>query len=367
MLASSRFFGRALPTRAQGALDVDTVQKPGYVDAGGNLDNMFHALAAGIIDNILTRPRTNLPVMTRLMEYHAKHFTLPEINRHLTTPLQRFEKIAARPGNLAQFIRDIALTLRQTAVTELCTHPDLYEVDFEKMSPAEMRKPGSKMPKSSIDAVANVLNIPVVVNEVETGKNLQKQTPRGPKAEGHPFDKVVMLEQHDYYLVQVVQVSRMEAAATHVTLPSAPLASSEQVDPSSLALSNAVKNADAELIADFERNVHRLETMVDAQELDKNSLLQIYISAITTPSTPQGQVKRVNAGYGSQRLFEDAMRNIGKSVPATTSAKISHDEQVVKELIGGIARGLSLGQMNEDYVFAPLEQAELGRMSVKTM
>lgn len=367
MLASSRFFGRALPTRAPGALAVDTVQKPGHVDIGGDLDNMFHALAAGIINNVLTRPRTNLPVMTRLMECHARHFTLPEINRHLTTPLQRFEKIAARPGNLAQFIRDIALTLRQTAVTELCAHPDLYGVDFEKMSPAEMRKPGSKMPKSSIDAVANVLNVPVVVNEVETGKNLQKQTPCGPIAEGHPHDKIVLREQHDYYLVQVVQISRMVAAAAHVTLPSVPLESSGQEDPSSLALSDSVKKADAELIADFERNVHRLEAMINAHELDKDTLLQIYISGITTPSTHQGQVKRVNAEYGSQRLFEDAMRNIGRPVPSTTSAKFSHDEQVVKELIDGIARGLSLGQMNEDFVFAPLEQAEYGQMSVKAM
>lgn len=364
MLASSRFFGRALPTRAPG---VETVQKPGYVDVGGDFDNMFHALAAGIIDTILTRPRTNLPVMTRLMECHANHFNLPEINRHLTTPLQRFEKMAARPGNLAQFIRDIALTLRQTAVTELCTHPDLYGVDFEKMSPAEMRKPGSKMPKSSINAVANVLNIPVVVNEVETGKNLQKQTPRGPEAEGHPYDKIVMLEQHDYYLVQVVQVSRMEAAAAHVTLPSVPLESSEQADPSPIALSGSVKKADEELVADFERNVHRLETMVEAHELDKKTLLQIYLAGITTSPALHGKVKRVDTEHGSQRFFEDTMRKMGKSVPPATLANIGHDEHVVKQLIDAIARGISLGQMNEDYVFAPLEQVEPGRMSVKAM
>lgn len=367
MHATSRFFGDVLPTKAPGSQFADVAQKPGFVDVGGNMDNMFHALAAGIVDNILTRPRTNQAVLIQLMEHHGRYFPAVEINRHLITPLQKLEKRVAKPILLAQFIGDLAYTLRQIAVNELCAHPELYRVNFEQMSPAEMRQSGSKMPKNSIHAVANALNIPVTLNEIEAGKEGQKQQHCGPGATGSPHDQIVMLTQRDYYIPQVLQIKRIEDALAQTTLPSTPLESVESLDPPVAELQHSVKKADEALIAEFERNVQRMMTMAEAGEVDKKTLLDVYIENLNASFSAQASTKSVGSEHGSQQFFEDVMSNIDRPVRVPGVVHASHEQQVLKELINALARGISLGQMDEDNVYSQMEHAAPNRPSVKAM
>lgn len=356
MLASSRFFGKVLPTKKPGAHAAESVQKPGFVDAGGDQDNLLYALATGFVDNLLTRPRTNMPVLTQLLA----------ANKHLILPSQRLDNMADKPVVLAVFIRAVADTLRQIAVKELNDHPELYQEEFDAV---EMLQAGNGMPARSLDALANVLNILVVINETEPGKGLHKQKLCLPgQVLTIPHDKIVMRLQQEYYFPLVVNVRQMkEAVAAQASLPPAPVVAPQRPDTMRQARRQSIQETYAKFVADFERHAHCFLSILEAGEIDRQALLQVYVSNLVFVPATQGHIKRADIQHGTQRYFEDAMRHINRPVQVTDLVTMVPDRQVERELCYALARGITLGLMDENKVYAQVEHAESGRRPSRAM
>lgn len=356
MLASSRFFGKVLPTKKTGVSPAESTQKPGFVDAGGDQDNMLYALATGLVDNLLTRPRTNLPVLTQLLA----------MNKQLQPLSQRLDRIADKPAVLAGFIRTVADTLRQVAVKELKEYPELYQAEFDAV---DMLQPGSKMPACSLDALANVLNIPVIIDETEAGKGLYRRQRCMPnRVLTTPYDKIVMRLQDNYYFPLVVHVKQMEAAtAAQTALPPVLATAQQQSDPLRQDRRQLIQKAYERFVEDFERHAHRFLTMVEAGEVTGQTLLQVYTSNLTFPSVSHGLVKRADIQHGSQHFFEKAMRSINRPVQVPGLVTMSHEQQLERELSYALAREITLERMDGNVIYAQIEQAEHGQKPARVM
>ncbi|HBI21560.1 MAG TPA: hypothetical protein DDY37_03075, partial [Legionella sp.] len=152
--------------------------KPGaFVDVGGTGDCGFRAIAAGLMEwysmPVLTKGRNAL-----LESFWVRFDVLFPAHAHQTavlTPMQRLQQLKKRVP-YHQLVVEIAYTLRQIAVDELCAYPDQYPGAFvgenEGTSPTMMRKMTTWIDESSLAALSNALHLPITVNVVEGAKSL---------------------------------------------------------------------------------------------------------------------------------------------------------------------------------------------------
>ena len=371
-MAIPGFFGKVVSTKVHGAFAAPTALKPKVVDVGDKKDCGFQAAAAAIISNGLTKPRTNHELLSLLLAHHTKYFTIGPVIGHSLTPAQRFEKMLAKPDIMAQFIRDLAYTLRQLAVEEMCTFPKKYHVAFigknAPTSVAEMRQADTWIHKVAIEALANVLKIPITVSEMDPGKGLKSQLHYGPEREHAGCDEIVMQRQErNHYLPQVIQVERFKALAALRTNPVQPLQNQQQWDGDLPGILESIKDEERLLVDIFDQNVRRLTTMVEAAEVNKKNLLAVYVKGIETKDS-RDTVKKAGLQHGNQRFFDDVLYNTKRATNIVDiTMNSNHDEQVIKELVHAFARDFTLGLRDENNVFAQFDSLENERKTSKTL
>lgn len=351
MLASSPFF-KSTPL---------SIPKRHFIDVGAMGDSGFCALAIALIDNSLNAPNTNKQVLKRLLDQHSHYY--PSVPTHrLQTPVERLQKMVATPSLMATTIEQFAFILRQIAVDEWHKKTVIYRSAFvsksEEVSASTMRKQGTFMDDNAIAALANALDIPIILRVVAPGKELPAKYQYNKSSRAS--DVLIRLS-HQHYTVAVIQVERFVKAieavvreAIQVNNPSIIHFESDRAD--SLL---KIRENDARLAEDFDKNTTCLSKLLESGELNKNDLLAIYIAGITECDSLQNSVQYVGIEHGNKKFFQAVLNHAGRSIlMPNTPLGHCYEEQVVKELVHGISRAISMGYLSADVIDEHLDSRQ---------
>lgn len=257
-----------------------------FVDVGGNGDCGFRAIAAGILDVEGQGIRSLETILSRHFSYFPGHQAKVSAAQ---TPGEQLRMLSSRV-RLSELLPAMAYTLRQLAVDELCNNPDKYRGAFvsshEGTTPEKMRQRGTWIDESSIAALATCLGIPVIILVMERKKELPLRLTYGGSnqeksitiklSEGHYVPRVVSTR-FDQFLAQPSPV-------LEPTIPTDPGAK----DPSMDEIFAKIAKADQFLIEEYRRVRGIISAAIAAGELDKSSLMSMYINSIPTSDYLEG-------------------------------------------------------------------------------
>jgi hypothetical protein len=347
------FFSSQEPTA------VDTYEiKPAFIDVGGNGDCGFRAVAAGLIDNFLQHPRMNADLLNKVLACYFSYFpahrtTLPG----LVTAAERMQQLI-KDVRMGDLISAAAYTLRQIAVTEMCTHPERYRGAFvernEGTTPEDMRKSTTWIDESSIAALANALAISIEVQVVERGKTLPMRLRYNDLGAGTP--PVVMQLKNGHYTPRVSLVERFTSVNSQCVRKVQPV-NTVTADPELPEIYATIAREDERLVVAFENAYDRLALMVAAGELSKDDLLAMYVKGMADSDYLSGRITHVCIEHGNQHFF-DAIIRAQRGSPQDSSPTSGNDKVIVDELIHALARAFTIGQMSADHVFASIDEKQ---------
>lgn len=331
------------------------------VNVGGDGDCGFRALAAGIIDNmlldqqmrkVLLRPRKNQKAISVLCEQYFKYFPEQNTPRALATPEERFMQLIRTKG-MAEVVRKLAFVIRQVAVSEMVTYPEKYRgayvsdsltESYKGTSPAAMREPHTYIDETAIAAAAEALDLNVKVRVVAPGKELPLTLNYGAKEA--KAQQVAIQLQNEHYIPEVVHVERFQNIANIPATAPLNAVMQEHHDPEQSVIMERIKQDDARIIAEYDKQEARLQIMLSLEEITMQELLDIYVKGLGTSDYLQGRIAHVGQENGNQVFFE-AITRAQKGDKAISLTNETHKEQVQQALIHAIARAISIGQMPE--------------------
>lgn len=335
-------------------------KKVAFVNVGGNGDCGFRSVAAGFLDNFIAQNRVKNDVLAKVLKKHFQLF--PSHCTHvagLVTPSERMQMLLDKIST-PELIPSLGFTLRQLAVDELVANPSKYRGAFtninEGTSPESMRKENTWIDESAIAAIAQVLQTPIKVKVVQADRELPYSLNYNEQGTN---PKIVVQLQNKHYVPRVANVERFSKATSLAARNIAPQ-SIENTDKSIEQILKEIAEDDKRINSEFEANKTRLTTMVFAGELNKKDLVTLYVNGMNNSDYLQGRTKYVGIEHGNQHFFE-TLRAAQKGQEVVSPQKGTYDEQVVAALIGGIARAVSIGQMDPNVVFEHLDNKQESR------
>lgn len=357
-IAKPSFFGSA---KSHIASSVKNARSASFIDVGGHGDCEFRSLTVGIIDNFISYPRKqNTELLSKLLGAYYQYFPQYRSNMPgLVTPVDRMQQLINRMP-MAMLVQTMGYVLRQMAVTELCSNPWRYRGAFveknENTSPTEMRRQGTWIDESAIAAIAHVLSMPIKIQEVDRLKTLPLCR-HYPPTDASSMSPIVLEHQGNRYQVKTMSTERFQAVGNQSIPSIQPVEDLPVRDPSMPELLAKIAAEDHRMMKVFEDRSNQLSLMVEAQELNLEKLLAIYVKGMSQSDYLSGTVACPLAEHGNQTLFDTILRD-QQGVSDTGKATKTHDQSIVDELIHAIARALSIGQMNENKVFAEIEATQ---------
>lgn len=327
-------------------------KKRTLVNVGGHGDCGFRAVAAGLLDHFLISPQSTRPIINKIL---ARHFVFFPAHRPARASSQLVESVLHKV-KMSELIPSMAYTLRQIAVDEMVAspvhYPGAFVQDNEQTSPQSMRQVHTWIDESSICALAHALELPIEVHVVQQGKTLALP-PLLYHPTAHDYPIVIELERQHYRPCLLKPASFSSDIYDCVQIP----ALVEQVvdDPDMQGILKQIAIAEAHVKMAYEKHHTRLLTMVNAGELSKDDLLNLYIKGMNRSDYLVGRVKHVDHEYQSD-FFSRAIAR------PTHAADISFEDAMIAELVHALARAMSIGHLSAADVFLPLDGALEQRM-----
>lgn len=348
------------------------LQEPAFIDVGGHGDCGFRAIAAALVDQLLTknnfpvnaRPRGIEDLFKRILARHFKLFPMKHASG-LKTVTERVRdlvdspaRMVDSPAKMAEFIDKLAYTLRQIAVDEMVTYPENYRGAFvddtEGTSPAEMRQPSTWIDETAIAALANALHIPVTVKIVEPNKEIPAMKYHG-QAESQGVGEVVMQLQGQHYIPRVSQPERFQLVANQPVPPIEPNPEQGKPDPEMPAILARIEAEDNRLLAEFDYYKSLLSNMVQYGNLNKDQLISMYVKGLGSSDYLRGRIRQVGLEYGNEHFFAEITARAQNRPAIIGLSREANESQVMKELIHAIARAVSIGQLDSKLVLDMIE------------
>lgn len=324
------------------------------VNVGGQGDCGFRAIAAGLIDNFNVFPRLNKPLLQKVLQSHLSYYPQHRpLIQSLEDPRQLMAQVLRRI-DMSELIPSMAYTLRQLAVDEMVKNPAQYPGAFvqnnEHTSPAEMRCSRTWIDESSISALAYALDLPIDVRVIIKGKELAASPLKyNANVKSSITNPTVVIElERQHYRPCLV---KPEAFKSNVYDSKPPLSPVQMniVDRDMQEILQEIAEVEKHMLETFERTRDRLITMVEAGELTKKNLLDLYIKGISTSDYLQGRVKHVDQEYHAD-FFSRAIAQL----PNHSSSQ-SCDDAIVAELVHALSRAISIGDMRAEDVFTQVD------------
>lgn len=336
------FFNRQeLPVASQ------PVNNKTWVSVGGDEgERWLRQVAVCVIDKILSNPRANRALSSHLMALHKDYFSSIQPTRRLLRSDERLTSMVNTSYGMEKMIHDLAFIFRQLTVDELGKDPkpEVFFNHYPVSSLAMMRNASVRIHDSAITALENQLQITIKLNN---GLSASEDENKG---------LVVYLKRlNDHYYSLVQNADRFLAVNGLILVQNQPNQLNKSSDPELSVVLARIRKNDERLFKVYNRNLHRLVTMVHAGEVNRNQLLNIYIKSISVDKSPES---RGYAGveHGTCAFFEKLINRIKQApaqlLPIETS---SHEEQLVHELTHALARSISVGLINEEQVYEQLE------------
>lgn len=336
-----------------------TSKTPTLVDISGGEDD-FMVVAAGMIDIFLNAPQGYQSILVNLLQRHAVYFP----SRHDALPPERFSQRLLSPQQLKQFIAEFAYTLRQMAVDEIVSDPVYYQKAFfrdnKAVSPELMRESTTTLdPWVALAAVANATGVAVNIHLVLQGKELPAHLVYLPDTE-HASHRAINLQLQDGHrvLASLINPARFEEAKAVKTPRLMPRCTERQPDPALSTCLKRIQEANQGYLQHYRTHSERLQIALVSGEINFEQLLAIYIHAIDQPCPVNTNRSPVGTEFGSQQFFHQlAQHTLPGSRPIRLES-MPHQEQVTQELVQALSRGMSLGQLNEDLIYNPIENSK---------
>ncbi len=369
---TSAFFGSKLAIAPNAKF-----KSSAYVNVGGNGDCGFRSVSAALINNVLfIKSSANQALAKKILELHADYFE-QKATRPLLTAAQRLEELLKIPAYRAQFLVELAHALRQKAVDELSAHPEDYQGAFvegnENTSPQKMRLQSTWIDESAIAALAKAFEVPIEVRVVEPSKelhanqkkwhrnyNFEENTNRPVSAQTHTALSPVIIKLQGSHYIPKVNNEEFFKSINRVTIePLKPKIVDHSRDPELAEALAKIAVTDQKILEEFQSTVKRLTGMVQAGEMTKENLVDIYIKSLNQSDYLQGRIKYVGIEQGNQHFFEAIEARKGGIHTSSLPTALNHDESVTKELVHALARGISIGQINPDDVYENTKKSSL--------
>lgn len=323
---------------------VDTTAAARTPVAAGNGGNAeCRALAAGLIELCMDSTPANQGVSKKLiyplLQRHFHHYPTQRPTQAGLTPLDTIKLWLYQGGN-SRLVDSLALTLREMAAETIEKHPGHFQEVFSRLrghaSTEALHNPDFPLGDAALEALARTLALPIELKVVEGGKTLHQRT-RYPDDEHAP---VIFL--------------RKESGALKVALKHAPafarLATPQPQTPSPAVMApfrpmsdirHAIDAHNKALLSVRDKARNSLKVMFEAKEMDEQALLRLCIHARTEARASEHAGTR----NGSDAFFA-----------ALESAPAQNDLSAL--LIDAIARGVSLGEVTLETLFASLESSD---------
>lgn len=308
-----------------------------YVGQDG--DSVFRAVAVGILDNVLNERSGNRALIAQIMSRYNAYFP-PSATRELLTPDERLQRLIQAPQGLARLIRDWSWILRQMAVDEMLAHPWHYRSAFEQAgSVAVMRRMDFPLGESGLAALAQAVSLPLLLRFTNRANSLPLLHRYGPwQAAG---DALSLGLRGQNVSVCVRNPARFQVACEQHLPPCQPMAL-HRPDPDWNVLWRGIQLENERVIRVFQQQLRRLNTMVAANELDKDDLLSAYIQSL-------GQTASIGVVCGDQAVLDELL-------PATFAMvmdhiRTAHDDDVVHHLTHALACAAALGHLDDELLF----------------
>ena len=332
-------------------------QKPVFLDVEGALDDAFPAIAAGLINNFLMHPKVNSALINQILPHHYTYFPTHKSNLPgLVTAIERMQQLM-KYVRMDELVQTLAYTLRQMAVSAMCKTPHLYRAAFVDhpeggIAPKEMRRPSVALGECGIAALADALECTIEVQVVERVKTAPMRL-HYHKMSGGPSPIILKLQDRRYE-PRVLLKDRFAALGSLPSRTLQPVVDSSVVDPSLSDIVFDIEEEDELLIERFEDAYRRLAVMVAAGELNKDTLIALYVKGIGTLDA-ESRPTYVTTEHGTQQFFDAVLRAQRGAQKDLLPIK-GHEQQLVDELVHALARAIAVGRMPAALVFAQLDE-----------
>ena len=335
-----------------------TEQKPIFLDVEGALDDGFPAIAAGLINNFLMHPKANSALINQILPHHYTYFPTHKSNLPgLVTAVERMQQLM-KYVRMDELVQTLAYTLRQIAVMEMCKSPHLYRAAFVDhpeggITPKEMRRPSVALGECGIAALADALECPIEVLVVDRIKTAPLRLHYHAMS-GGPSPIILKLQDRRYE-PRVTLKDRFAAIGSLPSRTLQPMTDTSVVDPSLSEIIVAIDAEDELLIERFEDAYRRLAVMVAAGELNKDTLMALYVKGIGIVEASSRSALYVTTEHGTQDFFDAVIRAQRGAQKDHLPIK-GHEQQLIDELVHALARAIAVGKMPAALVFAQLDE-----------
>ncbi|QDQ39919.1 hypothetical protein E3226_005660 [Legionella geestiana] len=313
------------------------------VAAGNGGNTECRALAAGLIeccmDNSPANQGTLKKLMYPLLQRHFQHFPGQRPLQPGLTPLDTIKLWLYQGGN-SRLVDSLALTLREIAAETMEKHPEHFQEVFKRLrgraSTVLLHDPDFPLGDAALEALAKTLELPIELKVVEGGKTLHQRT-RYPDNQLTPL--IFLRKENGALKVELKHAATFARLATVQTQTPPPVGIAPAHPMSDIC--HAIDTHNKALLSMRDKTRNSLKVMLDAKEIDTHALLTLCIRARTEARAPAHAGTR----NGSDAFFA-----------ALENAPAQNDLSAL--LIEAIARGVSLGEVSLETLFASLESSD---------
>lgn len=340
--------GRAIPTatglppRSIFSGPQSPVPVRGYSLAGRGNDAPFQAAAMAVIDAVYSPFSLSSEVLGPILRTYSLCY--PDlISDGLDTPAARLKAIFAQQP-ISQTVADLAMVLRQIAVTELCRNPVYYRLAFINSTgittPERLRQTGTPLGRIGLEALAYALGLPVRVSVCTEDKELPASMEYNGQAAGPKKPELKIRLMEDAALAKVYP-GRFDGYQDLVASPLNPGARFPSISMTDIS---ALAAADEQLASVYLSTLKYLIAAYVAGELAYEALLAVYLSSATTPpATSLSGLETGSYDYFRRVLVEAAETTNG----LPSYRKKQGDSPNTQSLFQAVARSVSLGEISE--------------------
>ena len=331
----------------------ETVRKKAAVHFGYDRESGFLSLAAGVLDWILTYPSRKHDVCIDIINQHLAFYpNYEQMGRNLDA-VKRLQVMMTKPS----FLVDLAYTFCRMAAKERSRDPACYPLDMNThllMSAT----PLNRIPPLNnilVAALANRLNLPVTVYQIESNKKIPLSLDYGPRTQlGSTVVNRIELElKGKIYHPKLNQAEIFLPIVRDRIAMQNPITDALEVSSPELVAEEALE-ADKALLESFNDNLKVLNDWVSKQSISRSQLVDLYIKGINLPEKTNS-ARPSGLEYGSQAFFERALENVqcfnGGKVTFSLGSDTDSDDKVMTQLLHGIARTVTMGDLNQDDIY----------------
>lgn len=342
MRPASGFFNKSHNLFSDTLASSRAKSKRELVDIGGKPDSGIRAVATAMVDFALSFP--TISAMNKWWHYYTHYFPSDKAS----DPLIFLQEMTVNPQRLGQFINELTYVLEQLVLNEFNANPQDYRGVFIEKNTAHDRSTHC----NAIAALAKLILLPIKVNVVEPTKELYLSLHYFPLL-NQSKSGLTLQVQCGHYLPLLSRPESFKTLKFYSELVVFPVKAAMDHEVDKERIWKRINDVDQAFLKPFHSNLRRLTTMFCAGEISKADLLSVYIQGLSNPNYHQAATKNVGIEHGNQHFFETINHQSGVQ-GIILPRKNDHNQQLVKELIHAIARGIAVNQFNEDTVYAQL-------------